>query len=235
MGFPFDLFPIMFFLVFAMVFGTFIMTAVTGISRWSKNNNSPRLTVDATVIAKRGNTTRHHHHGAGGHVHHTYNIHLGTGRGKFPTEVFQLGIDEIVVVCLIHIVSPYGFSQHLFLHQVSTTVDKIEKDVILLAPQVEHLLTYADAMFVGVDSEISYADVQVASPLATTDDTTDAGVKFSQVEGFGQVIVGSQFKAGHLVVQRVFGRDDDDTLLLLQLLQVHTLALITSGPSLPSR
>lgn len=73
MGFMFDLFPIMFFLVFAMVFGTFIMTAVTGISQWNKNNNSPRLTVDATVIAKRGNTTRHHHHGVNGHHHHTYN------------------------------------------------------------------------------------------------------------------------------------------------------------------
>lgn len=70
--FSFGLFSIMFILVFIMVIGTFIMTAVTGISRWNKNNNSPRLTVDATVIAKRGNTTRHHHHGAGGHMHHSY-------------------------------------------------------------------------------------------------------------------------------------------------------------------
>ena len=73
MGFMFDIFPVMFFLVFAMVFGTFVVTAVRGISQWSKDNHSPRLTVDATVIAKRGNTTRHHHHGANGHVHHTYN------------------------------------------------------------------------------------------------------------------------------------------------------------------
>ena len=73
MDFMFGLFPIMFFLVFAMVFGTFLMTAIQGISRWNKNNNSPRLTVEATVVAKRGNTTRHHHHGANGHMHHTYN------------------------------------------------------------------------------------------------------------------------------------------------------------------
>ena len=73
MGFMFDFFPAMFFLVFALVIGTFIATAVSGISQWNKNNNSPRLTVDATVIAKRGNTTRHHHHGANGHHHHTYN------------------------------------------------------------------------------------------------------------------------------------------------------------------
>lgn len=69
----FGLFPIMFFLVFAMVFGTFIFTAVQGFSRWNKNNNSPKLTVEATVVAKRGNTTRHHHNGAGGHHYHTYN------------------------------------------------------------------------------------------------------------------------------------------------------------------
>ena len=73
MGFMFDFFPVMFFLVFALVIGTFIVTAVSGISQWNKNNNSPRLTVDATVVAKRGNTTRHHHHGANGHHHHTYN------------------------------------------------------------------------------------------------------------------------------------------------------------------
>ena len=73
MGLMFDIFPIMFFLVFAFVIGTFVVTAVSGFSRWNKNNHSPRLTVDATVIAKRGNTTRHHHNGAGGHHYHTYN------------------------------------------------------------------------------------------------------------------------------------------------------------------
>ena len=73
MNFLFGLFPIVFFLVFVMAFGTFLMTAIQGFSRWNRNNNSPRLTVEATVVAKRGNTTRHHHHGANGHTHHTYN------------------------------------------------------------------------------------------------------------------------------------------------------------------
>lgn len=66
------MFEIMFFLVFAMVFGTFAATAVKGIAQWTKNTNSPRLTVDAKVVAKRGNTSRHHHRGAGGHTYHTY-------------------------------------------------------------------------------------------------------------------------------------------------------------------
>lgn len=67
----FGLFEVMFFLVFGMVLFTFAANAVRGISQWNKNNNSPRLTVDATVVSKRGNTTRHTHN-HNGHHHHTY-------------------------------------------------------------------------------------------------------------------------------------------------------------------
>ena len=72
MGFTmgFDMFGIMFTIVFVLVIGTFIATAVRGIGQWNKNNNSPRLTVPATVVAKRTNVTRHHHNGANGHHHH---------------------------------------------------------------------------------------------------------------------------------------------------------------------
>lgn len=69
-AFGFDMFGIMFTLVFVLVIGTFIVTAVRGISQWNKNNNSPRLTVSALVVAKRTNVTRHHHGGANGHHHH---------------------------------------------------------------------------------------------------------------------------------------------------------------------
>ena len=69
-AFGFDMFGIMFTLVFVLVIGTFIVTAVRGISQWNKNNNSPRLTVLALVVAKRTNVTRHHHGGANGHHHH---------------------------------------------------------------------------------------------------------------------------------------------------------------------
>lgn len=64
----FDLFYIMFMLVFLMVAGVFVMTAVKGFLQWNKNNHAPRLTVSATVIAKRTNVSRHHH---GGNMHHT--------------------------------------------------------------------------------------------------------------------------------------------------------------------
>ena len=60
-GMGFDLFGVMFTLVFVLVIGTFVVTAVRGISQWNKNNNSPRLTVSATIVAKRTNVTHHHH------------------------------------------------------------------------------------------------------------------------------------------------------------------------------
>jgi hypothetical protein len=64
----FGIFSVMFSLVFLLVMGIFIATAVRGISQWNKNNHSPRLTVPATVVAKRTNIS-HHHHSTG--IHHT--------------------------------------------------------------------------------------------------------------------------------------------------------------------
>lgn len=54
------IFPLMFFLVFGII----IVSIVRSLGEWNKNNNSPKLTVQATVVAKRGHVTRHHHHGA---------------------------------------------------------------------------------------------------------------------------------------------------------------------------
>lgn len=65
------IFQIMFGLVFVLTIGTFIVIAVKGISQWNKNNHSPRLTVPATIVAKRTNVSRHRHGGANGHHHHT--------------------------------------------------------------------------------------------------------------------------------------------------------------------
>lgn len=65
------LFEIMFFAVFALVIGTFIVTAVRGIGQWNKNNHSPRLTVEATVVAKRTNVSHHHHNNGVDNVGHT--------------------------------------------------------------------------------------------------------------------------------------------------------------------
>ena len=53
----------MFFLVFFLVFGMIVVTAVKGIGQWNKNNHSPRLTVPVTVVSKRTNVSHHHHAG----------------------------------------------------------------------------------------------------------------------------------------------------------------------------
>ena len=66
----FGMFNIMFSIVFILVIGTFVVMLVKGISEWNKNNHSPRLTVPATIIAKRTNVSRHRHGGANSHHHH---------------------------------------------------------------------------------------------------------------------------------------------------------------------
>lgn len=58
-------FSIMFMLVFILVFGTIIVSLVRSVGQWNKNNNSPRLSVDATVVGKRQDVSYHRHHNAG--------------------------------------------------------------------------------------------------------------------------------------------------------------------------
>lgn len=68
----FEIFSVMFFLVFFLVFGIIISGIIKSISQWNKNNHSPRLTVPATIVAKRTNVSRSsHHHGHGHGVHHS--------------------------------------------------------------------------------------------------------------------------------------------------------------------
>lgn len=66
----FNAFGIMFTIVFVLVIGTFIVIAVKGIGQWNKNNHSPRLTVPATVVAKRTNVSHYRHGGVNDHHHH---------------------------------------------------------------------------------------------------------------------------------------------------------------------
>ncbi len=68
----FNMFQIIFFIAFVLIIGNFIVIAVRGITTWNKNNNSPRLTVAAKVVAKRTNVSHHNHANAGGaHGYHT--------------------------------------------------------------------------------------------------------------------------------------------------------------------
>ena len=72
MGFSigFGAFQVIFFLMFGIFIVFFLITAVKGIRAWNKNNHSPRLTVEATVVSKRQNTNVHHHNtGDNGAMH----------------------------------------------------------------------------------------------------------------------------------------------------------------------
>ena len=51
-------------LIFLTVFGVILVVCIRGIAQWSRNNHAPRLTVEATVVAKRERTWRNqNHHG----------------------------------------------------------------------------------------------------------------------------------------------------------------------------
>ena len=81
MGFGFDfmfsIFPIIWILMFLLIFGIFAVSIGKSISQWNKNNHSPRLTVDARVLAKRHDVSRRR--SAGEHHHyHTTNSYFVT-------------------------------------------------------------------------------------------------------------------------------------------------------------
>ena len=65
MNMMFDLFDLIFPVMFLLIFWMILFTFISGIRTWNKNNNSPRLTVEARVTAKRQNTT-HHNEPVGG-------------------------------------------------------------------------------------------------------------------------------------------------------------------------
>ena len=61
----FSSFSVIFYVMFALVIGIFIAAVVRMFLRWHKNNNSPRLTVEATVVSRRQEVTHHNSANAG--------------------------------------------------------------------------------------------------------------------------------------------------------------------------
>ncbi len=55
------LFSFLFFLIATLI----VLNLIRGIGQWNKNNHSPRLTVNAKVVAKREDVSVHRHHNAG--------------------------------------------------------------------------------------------------------------------------------------------------------------------------
>ena len=71
----FSLFQILFYIGFAAVLVIFLVQAFRGLKTWNQSNNSPRLSVPASVVAKRTNVSYHRHANAGdatgAHGYHT--------------------------------------------------------------------------------------------------------------------------------------------------------------------
>ena len=68
------LFSILFPILFLVVLGMILYTIIGNISTWNKNNHSPRLTVPATVVAKRTEVSRHHTDDTMAHTFTTYYV-----------------------------------------------------------------------------------------------------------------------------------------------------------------
>ena len=84
-GFFDSVFPVLFTVMFVLVLGVIIVTLVRNVSQWHKNNNSPRLTVHATVVSKRQNTSVHHHH------NDNTAMHTSTSTSYYATFQFDSG------------------------------------------------------------------------------------------------------------------------------------------------
>ena len=59
-GFLFSVMPVFVVLMFIVVIGIFIWQVVRGVGQWNRNNNSPILTVEATIVAKRSDVSYYH-------------------------------------------------------------------------------------------------------------------------------------------------------------------------------
>ena len=67
----FTIVPVIIGIGFVLVFGNIIFTMIKGGMEWSKNNNSPLLTVNAKIVAKRtAVSSGHHHHGNNTSMYH---------------------------------------------------------------------------------------------------------------------------------------------------------------------
>lgn len=96
MGNFFGEFEIIFFLMFSFIIVMFVFSFIMMIRQWRKNNNSPILTVEATVVDKRRDVSRHHHHtGSAMRTTHTSTSYLITFQVESGDRlVFRISRDE---------------------------------------------------------------------------------------------------------------------------------------------
>jgi hypothetical protein len=69
-GLMFSIVPVIVIVGFIFMFGMIIVRSIQGAKQWKKNNDSPVLTVDATVVSKRADTQYHDQNTGTDNMHH---------------------------------------------------------------------------------------------------------------------------------------------------------------------
>lgn len=72
LGFGFSIFYILFLVVFLLIIGVIIYSIYTMARNNSRNNQSPVLTVEAKIVAKRSDITHHNHRGMNDNMDHMH-------------------------------------------------------------------------------------------------------------------------------------------------------------------
>lgn len=68
-AFMFNVFPVIFMIAFVFILGIMVVGVIQGAREWKHNNDSPRLTVDAKVVAKRSSVHYHNHNNGVNNTH----------------------------------------------------------------------------------------------------------------------------------------------------------------------
>lgn len=86
----FESMNVIFLIIFIIAVGIIIFSSMQGIATWNKNNQSPRLTMSAVVVAKRENITRHQH-AIAGDVSGAHGVHTTTSTTYYVTFQVESG------------------------------------------------------------------------------------------------------------------------------------------------
>ena len=93
----FDLMSIIVPIIFIIVIGIIIFSLGQGFVTWNKNDQSPKLTVSAIIVAKRENIT-HHQHANAGDSSGAHGFHTTTSTSYYVT--FQVESGDRIELCV---------------------------------------------------------------------------------------------------------------------------------------
>lgn len=89
-GFGYDSFDAVFALVFLLGVSVIVVAVIKSVSEWQKNNNSPRLTVEAVVVDRK-KEVQHEQHANAGDVTGAHGYHMTTSVTYFVTFQVESG------------------------------------------------------------------------------------------------------------------------------------------------